>query len=146
MADLVRITVASVLLIGFAMVLGFRLANGFAGALGGLALAAIFGFAACWPMAYLGVVSRRPESVSTFGFLVLLPLLFASSVFVPVDSMPGWLASLVEVNPVTPVADAVRGLMIGGAVATPVTLSAAWIAGIVLVFGFLALRRYRERT
>jgi ABC-type polysaccharide/polyol phosphate export permease len=145
LADLVRTAAGGLVLLGFGTLLGLRLANGFTGALGGLVLAGSFGFALGWPMAYLGIASRRQESVGTWGFLVLLPLLFVSSVFAPIDSMPGWLASLVEVNPVTSVADAVRGLMVGGAVATPLTLSAAWMAGMVLVFGVLAIKRYRIR-
>jgi oleandomycin transport system permease protein len=146
LADVIRMVVAGLVLLGTGMVLGFRSSTGVAGMVGGILLAAAFTFTLCWPMAYLGIGSKRPESVSTWGFLVLLPLLFASSIFAPVDSMPGWLASLVEVNPITALADSVRGLMVGGAVATPLTLSLAWMAGFVVIFGMLAIRRYRARS
>jgi oleandomycin transport system permease protein len=145
LADVIRMLIAGVVLVGTGMVLGFSASNGLLGVIGGLLMAAAFSFTLSWPMAYLAIGSKRPESVSTWGFLVLLPLLFASSIFAPVDSMPGWLASLVEVNPITALADVVRGLMAGGAVATPLTLSLAWMAGFVLIFGMLAIRRFRAR-
>ena len=80
------------------------------------------------------------------AFLLIMPLTFASSVFVPVATMPGWLQAFVRVNPVTVAADAARGLMLGGPVADPVLKAAAWIAGISIVFWALTLRRYRRRA
>ena len=146
LADGVRVVWGILILAAFGMILGFRFQNGAAGALGGVALASAFGVSLCWPMAYIGVLSRSPESVNTWGFLFVLPLTFASSVFVPADSMPGWLASFVEVNPITLVSDAARGLMLGGEVADPLVRSMAWMAGITVVFGALSVRRYRRRS
>lgn len=78
--------------------------------------------------------------------MLVLPLTFASSVLVPAASMPGWLQAFVKVNPMTIFADAMRGLMLGGPVATPLLQAAAWVAGITLVFGALTVRRYRTRS
>jgi oleandomycin transport system permease protein len=78
--------------------------------------------------------------------MVIMPLTFASSVLVPAASMPGWLQGFVKVNPISVFADAMRGLMLGGAVATPVIQALAWIVGISLVFGALTVSRYRRRA
>lgn len=146
LADGVRIVWGILILAAFGIILGFRFENGVTGALGALALASAFGMTLCWPMAYIGVMSKSPESVNTWGFLFIFPLTFASSVFAPAESMPNWLASFVKVNPITLVSEATRGLMLGGAVAEPLTKSIAWMAGITVVFGVLAVRRYRQRT
>jgi oleandomycin transport system permease protein len=146
LADGVRIVWGIVILTAFGIILGFRFQNGAPGALGALALATAFGMTLCWPMAFIGVSSKSPESVNTWGFLFIFPLIFASTVFVPADSMPGWLASFVKVNPISLVSEAARGLMLGGTVADPLTKSIIWMAGLTLVFGALAVRRYRRRT
>ena len=74
-----------------------------------------------------------------------MPLTFASSVFAPASSMPGWLQAFVKVNPVTVVTDAVRGLIAGGPVGGPLLASAAWLTGITVVSWALTIQRYRAR-
>ena len=145
-ADSVRITWSVLLMTGVGMALGFRFQNGVAGAIGAFAVVIGFGLSLCWPMAFVGIVSRTTESVNTLGFLLILPLTFASSAFVPVETMPGWLQAFAELNPVTQVIDATRGLMLGGPVAEPVLASVAWMVGIQAVFAPLAILRYRRRT
>jgi ABC-type multidrug transport system permease subunit len=100
----------------------------------------------CWPMAFIGITARSSESVNTWGFMIILPLTFASSTFVPVETMPGWLQAFVKVNPVTHVIDAARGLMLGGPVAEPVVNSVIWMSVITAVFASLAILRYRRRV
>jgi oleandomycin transport system permease protein len=75
-----------------------------------------------------------------------MPLGFASSIFAPAATMPGWLQAFVKVNPVTVVTDAARGLMVGGPVAGPLLKSALWLIGITAVSWILTLRRYRARA
>ena len=145
-ADGVRITWSVVLMTAVGMALGFRFQNGTAGAIGAFAVVIGFGLSLCWPMAFVGIVSRTTESVNTLGFLLILPLTFASSAFVPVETMPGWLQAFAEINPVTQVIDAVRGLMLGGPVAEPVLASLAWMIAIQALFAPLAILRYRRRT
>jgi oleandomycin transport system permease protein len=99
-------------------------------------------------MAFLGVALRSAETVQTAGFLLVMPLTFASSVFAPAASMPGWLQAFVMINPVTDVTDAVRGLLAGAPespVGRPLLESAAWITGITAVSWTLTLRLYRAR-
>jgi ABC-type multidrug transport system permease subunit len=75
-----------------------------------------------------------------------MPLGFASSVFAPAASMPGWLQAFVKVNPVTVVTDAVRGLLLGGPVAKPLLWAAVWLAALTVVSWVLTLRSYRARA
>jgi oleandomycin transport system permease protein len=86
---------------------------------------------------------RAPRALR--GFMIILPLTFASSVFAPPETMPGWLEAFVNINPITSVVDATRGLMLGGPVAEPVVESAIWLAVITAVFAPLAIARYRRR-
>ncbi len=130
---------------GFGVILGFRFGGGAPGALGALLLVAAFGLTMCWPMAFIGITARSPESVNTWGFMIILPLTFASSAFARVETMPGWLQAFVKVNPVTHVIDATRGLMRGGPVAEPAIDAVIWLAVITAVFAPHAIARYRSR-
>jgi ABC transporter DrrB family efflux protein len=145
-ADSVRIIWSVLIITGFGVALGFRFGGSAAGAVGALALVTAFGLTMCWPMAFIGITARSSESVNTWGFMIILPLTFASSTFVPVETMPGWLQAFVKVNPVTHVIDAARGLMLGGPVAEPVVNSVIWMAVITAVFASLAILRYRRRV
>ena len=146
LADAVRVVWGVLIIVGFGMLLGFRFHGGFPGAIGGMALATLFGVTVCWPLAFVGVAAKSPEAVNTWGFMIILPLTFASSVFAPPSSMPGWLQSFVKVNPITKVVDATRGLMLGGPVARPLWQSLVWMAAIVAVFAPLTIWRYRRRA
>jgi ABC transporter DrrB family efflux protein len=146
LADSVRFIWGVFVMTVFAMALGFRFSGGAAGAVASLVLVVAFGLALCWPMALLGISTKTPESVNTFGFLIVLPLTFASSVFVPARSLPGWLQAWVKVNPITHVTDATRAMMHGGAVTEPLLKAIAWLVGITIVFAPLAVRRYRRRV
>jgi ABC transporter DrrB family efflux protein len=144
-ADSVRVVWSILIITGFGLALGFRFGGGALGALGALLLLTAFGVTMCWPMAFIGITARSSESVNTWGFMIILPLTFASSAFARVDTMPGWLQAFVKVNPVTHVIDAARGLMRGGPVAEPLTDSIIWLVAITAVFAPLAIARYRRR-
>jgi ABC-2 type transport system permease protein/oleandomycin transport system permease protein len=146
LADGARIVWSILIITGFGVLLGFRFGGGVAGAFGALAVVTAFGLTMCWPMAFIGITARSTESVNTWGFMIILPLTFASSAFVRPETMPGWLEAFVKVNPVTSVIDAARGLMLGGPVARPVVQSMIWMAVITAVFAPLAIARYRRRV
>jgi ABC-2 type transport system permease protein/oleandomycin transport system permease protein len=146
LADGARIVWSIVIITGFAVVLGFRFGGGVAGAIGALVLVTAFGLTLCWPMAFIGITARSTESVNTWGFMIILPLTFASSAFVTVESMPGWLQPFANANPVTAAIDAARGLMLGGPVADPVIKVVVWMVVLVGVFAPLAIARYRRRV
>ena len=116
------------------------------GVVAAFALLLAFTLAASWISVLVGVLVSEPDKVQIFGFTVIFPLTFTSNIFVPTDRMPGWLQNWVEVNPVTVVADALRGLLVGGPVAGPVLQTLLWGLGIAAIFAPLAVRGLRRRV
>jgi len=145
-ADLCKQLWAMLLMIGLGLILGFRVTNGFGGFLQALLLLLVFAAAVSWTAVLIGMLAGDAEKVQVFAFTLIFPITFTSSAFVRVETMPGWLQAWVDVNPVTHLADAFRGLLVGGAVAGPVLWSLAWAAGIAAVFVPIALRVYRARA
>jgi ABC transporter DrrB family efflux protein len=143
MADLVRNILIIVLMIAVGYLVGFRFLGGVAGAAGCIAVVAAFGFALSWIFAFVALTVRGAETAQTAGFVVIFPLVFASSVFVPVATFPDWLQAFATINPVTVTADAARSLALFG---TPASLgaAAAWIGGLLAVFIPLSVWRYRQ--
>jgi ABC-type polysaccharide/polyol phosphate export permease len=90
-------------------------------------------------------VVRNPEAAQSFGFIWVFPLVFASSAFVPTESMPGVVETFAEINPVTLTVDAARLLTIGeGSALEPTLGSLAWLVGLLIVFVPLAVRAFRR--
>jgi ABC-type multidrug transport system permease subunit len=116
-----------------------------------VAVALLFGYAWSWVMAALGLVVRTPEAVQAAAYMGVYPLAFTSSVFVPVQTMPGWLQPFATNQPVTVATNALRGLILGqGALPPgadrhrPGAAALAWSAAIIAVFAPLAVRLYRR--
>jgi ABC-2 type transport system ATP-binding protein len=145
-ADLVR----NVLIIGLMTVvgylIGFRFQAGLANALACVAVVSAFGFALSWIFAFVALTVRGAEAAQSAGFVVIFPLVFASSVFVPVSSMPDWLQALAEVSPVTLTANAARTYALDGGVPGSLGGAAAWIAAILVIFIPLCVWRYRRMS
>lgn len=146
MADTVKQAWSVALMLGVGMLLGFRVATSVWGVLGTFGLMLIFCLAVSWVAVLVGVIASEPDKVQIFMFAVVFPLTFTSNIFAPTASMPGWLQSWVKVNPVTILADAVRGMLNGGPVAAPVAQSLAWAGIILVVFAPLAVWRFRRRV
>jgi ABC-type multidrug transport system permease subunit len=104
----------------------------------------MFGYALSWVFATVGLAVGDPETAQAAAFPIMAPLVFASSAFVPVETMPGWLQVFAEHQPVSVTASAVRALVLGGPTASYVLQSLAWIGAIILVSAPLAVRRYRR--
>ena len=145
-ADAVKQAWAIALLLVVGMMLGFRIGTGPAEVLGTFALLLVFAFAASWMSVLVAMLVSTPEKVQIFGFVLLFPLTFASNAFAPTATMPGWLQAWVKVNPVSILADAVRGLLSGGPVATPVTQSLLWAGVLLVVFAPLSVWAFRRRV
>jgi len=143
-ADLVRNVLIIGLMIIVGYLVGFRFQAGVLPALACVALVAAFGFALSWIFAFVSLVVRGAETAQTAGFVLLFPLVFASSVFVPVSSMPSWLQPLAKASPVSLTADAARTLALTGGVPASLWGALAWIAGILAVFVPLSVWRYRR--
>jgi ABC transporter DrrB family efflux protein len=144
LADATRNVIAAAVLVAVGTLVGFRFNNGAIAALCALALVMAIGFVFCWVSATIGLTVKDPETAQIGGLLATIPLIFASSAFVPPASMPGWLQAFANNQPVSVVVNAVRALTQGGPVFHWFWLSAAWCAGILLVFVPLAVRRYRQ--
>jgi oleandomycin transport system permease protein len=114
--------------------------------LGAVGLLLVFALAFSWVSVLVGMLAKDPEKVQLFGFTALFPITFVSNVFVPAETMPGWLQAFVDVNPVTILADATRGLMVDGPVAGPVTGSLLWAAVIIVVFAPLSVWAFKRRV
>ena len=145
-ADLVRNVLIVVLMIIVGYIIGFRFQAGVAQALGAIALVCGFGLALSWIFAFLALRVRSAEAAQSAGFVVLFPLVFASSVFVPVSSMPGWLRAFAEVSPVTLTANASRSLALVPGTPASIGGAIAWIAGLLAVFVSLSVWRYARMT
>ncbi len=146
LSDTVRNLFVVSLMTAVGTMIGFRFQAGAGRALGALILAVLLGFAFSWISAFIGLAVRHTEAVQVAGFVWLFPLIFASSAFVPVQTMPGWLQAFARVSPITVAVDAVRALTSGGPVVTPVLQSLGWIVAILVVFVPLAVHRYRRAT
>jgi oleandomycin transport system permease protein len=145
-ADLVKQAWSILLLLGIGLILGFRVGTSWLHVLGAFLLVLVFALAFSWVSVLVGIVAKDPEQVQLFGFTALFPITFVSNVFVPAETMPGWLQAIVEANPVSILSDAARGLMVGGPVAEPVTYSLLWAAGIMAVFAPLSMWAFRRRV
>jgi ABC-2 type transport system ATP-binding protein len=145
-ADLVRNILITGLLILVGYIIGFSFQAGFLNAVACVLLVAAFGFALSWIFAFVSLVVRGAETAQTAGFVLLFPLVFASSVFVPVSTMPSWLQPFAKASPVTLTANAARTLALYGGVPASLGESLAWIAGILAVFVPLSVWRYRRMS
>lgn len=144
LSDTARNVFVVLLITAIASLIGFRFHAGPLAAVGALAMAVSFGLAFSWISATIGLAVGDAESAQTASFVWLFPLIFASSSFVPVSTMPGWLQAFAKVNPVTSGVNAVRALSLGGPTATDVWQSLAWIVGILAVFVPLSVRHYHR--
>jgi ABC-2 type transport system permease protein/oleandomycin transport system permease protein len=144
LADVSRniITLAIVTAVG--TLAGFRFHNGAAAALAAMILILVFGYAFSWFSAFLGLTVKDPQTAQIAGFLPIFPFIFASSAFVPVASMPGWMQAFAKVQPVTVLINSARALTQGGPVYHWLWQTAAWTAGFLAVFVPLAVYRYRK--
>jgi ABC-2 type transport system permease protein/oleandomycin transport system permease protein len=145
-ADLVRNVLIIVLMIIVGYIIGFRFQAGVLQAIGCIALVSGFGLALSWIFAFLGLTVRSAEAAQSAGFVVLFPLVFASSVFVPVSSMPSWLQAFAKVSPVTLTANSARSLALVPGTPSSLGGAIAWIAGLLAVFIPLSVWRYRRMT
>ncbi|MGH6654349.1 MAG: ABC transporter permease [Actinocrinis sp.] len=145
-AAMLRLLIAAVITVAAATALGFRSHTSPIAFVAGIAVLLALGLGVSWVAVYIGSTAKTPQSVQGIGQLVLFPMMFASSIFAPANSMPGWLQAFVKVNPLTNAADAARGLLVGGPAFHPVWMTLAWSIGLTAVFAPLAVRAYKKRT
>ena len=142
MADAVRYTAASIVVLALGFVLGFRADGGFLGIPMAIGLLLVFCFAMSWMWIVLGLKAQTAENVMQMSMTILFPLTFASNVFVDPSTMPGWVQAFVKVNPITHLTDASRALMHGTDVGSSVFWVLVYAAGFLVVFAPMAMRLY----
>ena len=143
-SDMLRNIFVVFLMVGIGMMIGFRFEGTFVGAMGGLILAVLFGFAFSWISATIGLAVRNSEAAQVAGFIWIFPLAFASSIFVPIETMPKFLEAWANISPITITVNAVRALALNQPAQKWVVQALIWITGILVVFMPLAVRAYRK--
>ena len=156
LADSVRNIVVVGLMIGIGYLVGFKFENGLLPALGVVAFTLLVGFAFSWVSSTIALAVKTTESVQAASFIWIFPLTFISSIFVPPQGMPAVLEWIARNNPITAWADTVRTLVLGdgylrfigsdASLEELIVKSLLWLGGIIAVFGYLAVRRYRNLT
>lgn len=144
LGDALRYTMASTVIITLGLILGFRPDGGATGVILSVGLVLLFSFSVSWIWTSLGLIMRTPESLMNMSMMILFPLTFVSNIFVDPSTMPGWLQPVVENNPISRLATAVRSLMAG----EPDGSEIGWVfvASAVLVAIFAPATTYLYRN
>jgi len=142
--DSVRYVVASVIVVVLGFIMGFDAEGGAAGVLAAIAIVVLFSFGLSWAFTTIGLLMRAPSAVMNTGFMLLFPLVFLSNIFVEPDTLPGWLEAFVDVNPISHLTTAARGLMGGDAEADSILISLLSAGALTAIFAPLTVRLYRK--
>jgi ABC-2 type transport system permease protein len=144
-ADLLRYTIAATLTFAMGILMGWRPHGGVIGVAAAILLAIFTGWSLAWVFTWIGTISRSAQSVQGISMMILFPLTFLSNAFVPVDTLPDWLATFVKVNPVSHLVSAARDLANQGTLSAEV----GWtlLAGVVViaVFAPLSVASYKRK-
>ena len=143
--DVLRHTIAGAIILTIGLILGYRPEAGIPGVLGAFALLITIGFGTGWIFIVLGLLIRTPMTVMTIGFTFMFPLIFASNIMVDPATMPAWLRAFVEVNPVSLMTSAMRGLMNGSATFELVSLALIAPIAMTVVLAPLTVWLYRRQ-
>ena len=145
LGDTVGYTVASIVVVVLGLIMGFRPDGGAVGVITSILLLLVFSFSISWIWIALGLVMRTPESLMAVSMLILFPLTFVSNVFVSPETMPAWLEAVVDVNPITHLVSAIRGLMFNDVAFQDIGWVLITSVLLVAVFGPLTMYIYRRK-
>jgi ABC-2 type transport system permease protein len=146
LGDSVRYLVAGTVIVVLGVILGYDPDAGLPGVLAAMLLVTVFAFGLSWAFTTLGLLMRTPNAVMNAGFMSIFPLTFLSNVFVEPETLPAGLEAFVDVNPISHLADASRGLMEGYAVGTEIAVALGTAAVLTAVFAPLTTRLYQTRS
>jgi len=146
LADLTRYALAASLTLAMGIVIGYRPDGGVPGVFAGVLLAIVTGWSLAWIFMFLGTVAKSAQSVQSLSLVVMMPLVFVSNAFVPVDTLPDWLHTLVNLNPVSHVVTALRDLMNHGEITAAVGYALLGCLAVVAIFATLAYRSYSRKV
>jgi oleandomycin transport system permease protein len=144
--DVVRYVIVTVVTLAIGYLMGFRILTDPLSALAGCLLAVVFALSLSWVSVFVGMKVRTPGAVQGIMFLIIMPLSFASNVFVPAASLPSWMQTFVQWNPLTHLVAAMRGFFLGTPMGNSLVYTLLWCLGLVVVFMPLALRAYRKKA
>ena len=142
--DSIRYVVASVIVVALGFIMGFDAEGGAAGVLAAIAIVVLFSFGLSWVFTTIGLLMRAPSAVMNTGFMALFPLVFLSNIFVAPETLPGWLETFVDINPISHLTTSARGLMAGDAEADSILVSLLSAGVLTAVFAPLTVRLYRK--
>jgi ABC-2 type transport system permease protein len=145
LGDSVRYVVAGTVIVVLGVILGFRPDEGVPGVVAAIALVVVFAFGLSWVFTTMGLLLRSPNAVMNAGFMAIFPLTFLSNVFVDPETLPAGLETVVNINPISILADASRGLMQGGVQGSDIAISLAVAAVLTAIFAPLTARLYRTK-
>ncbi len=144
--ELGRMMIATAILLGMGFLLGLSIHTSVLHLLAAIGLSAVFGASLMWIFILLGLSLKSAQAVQGMAMLVLMPLQFGSSIFAPTTTMPGWLETFTDYNPLSNLADAARNLINGGPVAHSVWMTLGWALAITVVTAPLAVSKFRKKT
>jgi ABC-2 type transport system permease protein len=144
LADVVTNLLSLAVMVAVGLIVGFSFSASAFEIVAGIGLMLLFGYAFSWIFALFGLVSSSPEAAQAIGFIVIFPLTFVSSAFVPVESMPAGLQQFAELNPFTVIVDAMRALWLDAPAGNSIWGAVAWSVGLIAVFAPIAVSRYRR--
>ncbi|MDI9897307.1 ABC transporter permease [Rhodococcus sp. IEGM 1381] len=146
LGDVVRYTLASVIVLILGLVLGFRPQGGLVGVVASIALLLVFSFCLSWIWTMIAMIVRTEAAVMGVSMFILFPLTFASNIFVDPNTMPGWLRAFVDVNPVSFLVTSLRGLMQGDVDTGQLGVTLVLCAVLLAVFGPITMRLYNRKS
>ena len=145
LGDTARYVLAATVVVLLGLIMGYRPDGGAGGVLGAMLLVVVFAFGLSWIFTTVGMVLRSPSAVMNAGFMALFPLIFLSNVFVEPSTLPGWLEAFVDVNPISHLVTATRGLLEGDASAGDIALVLGEAVALTALFAPLTVRLYRGK-
>jgi ABC transporter DrrB family efflux protein len=143
LSDIVTNSISITVMLVVGVIIGFGFESPFLHVVAGILLLLLFGYAFSWVFAFIGLTSSSPEAAQSLGFIIIFPLTFVSSAFVPPETMPGALQWFAEWNPFSITVNAVRALFIGDPAGNSIWGAVTWSIGIAAVFGVLAVTKYK---
>ncbi|GAB6899473.1 ABC transporter permease [Kineosporia succinea] len=146
LGDTLRYLMASTIVLVVGVLIGYRAPGGFVGVIAAVGLLLVFCFSLSWLWLILGLKVRTPNAVMGMAMMILFPLTFVSSVFAPPETMPGWLQAFVDVNPVTLLVEAARGLMNDNPDGGDILFVLGASVVLTAVFSPIALRMYNRKS
>ncbi len=144
LADVVTNLISLAIMITVGLLAGFSFGAPASHVAAGIGLMLLFGYAFSWVFAFIGLTASSPEASQSLGFILIFPLTFISSAFVPVDSMPAALRTFAEVNPFTTTVNAMRALFLGAPAGDAIWGAVVWSLAIAAVFATLSVARYKR--